>query len=502
MFEQIRRLSGQTLIFGIGDAVTRVVSLLLLPLYTRILTPADYGKLAIVTLVTSVVSIILNSGQGTAFFRFYFQDNSVGARRQLTGTVFIYLMISAATILAFLMIFLDRLAVPLFNDASLIPLIQIGLVGTLFEVGSIIPFTTFRVELRAKEYATLSFVRFLINVILNIIAVAVLRWGVIGVIYANVISSGIFLILCLALTFRAMDWTMDLPLLKQLLRFGLPIVPANLAGWALNLSDRFFLERYADLAQVGIYSLSYSIAGILMMVMGWFNTAYPPYVFSIANQENAKETYARIFTYAMSLFALLGLGVSLFSPQVLTIFTRPAYYGASAVVPFVVLAYLFFQMNYMLTFGIDLTGKTVYYPLLIGSAALLNLVLNILLIPPFGMMGAAAATVLAYAWLPIIDYVVVQRFYPVSYEWARLFKLATLTIGTYLASVAVRTNDFWIDSVAGVALVALWAVALYIWGFLTATELATLRTGAHKALAVVQNRAQFLANKLGRAGAK
>ncbi len=265
MFVHLRQLSVQTLIYGIGGAVTRVAALLLLPIYTRILTPEDYGKLAIVTLVTTVVGLILDSGQRSAFFRFYFQSETPYARRTLTGTVLIYLLLLAAAILLPLVLFLSRIAMPLFRETTLLPLIQLALIGTFLDVGSVIPFATFRAEQRAVQYAMLSVVRFLINVTLNIIAVVVLRWGVIGVIYANLLASVLVFLICLGLTLRAMEWTVDLGLLKQLLRFGLPMIPPNLAGWALTLSDRFFLERYADRSQVGIYAVGCSIAGVVNM---------------------------------------------------------------------------------------------------------------------------------------------------------------------------------------------------------------------------------------------
>jgi O-antigen/teichoic acid export membrane protein len=411
MLEHLKHLSAQTLIFGLGGAVTRLAGLLLLPLYTHILTPADYGKIAIVNLVITVVNIILTSGQSTAFFRFYFQNEDYNIKRKLIGTVFLYLVVSAAVILFPVILGLGFAVGAWFKETDLLPLIRIALLGAFFEVGSVIPFAIFRAEQRGAQYASLSFMRFLLNIILNIIAVAVLHWGVWGVIYANVLTAALFFIVCLGLIWHSIIWRIDASLLKQLLGFGLPLVPAGLASWALTFSDRFFLERYAGLSQVGIYAVGYSIAGIVNVIMGWFNTAWGPYYFSVAQQAEAKEIYARVLTYALALFTLIGLGLSLFAKEILLLFAPPVYAQAAAIVPLIVLAYLFFEMNY-LSVGLDLTGKTGYYPFIIGSAAIVNLGLNFLLIPRWGMMGAAWATVLSYLLLPLMIYPLAQRLFP------------------------------------------------------------------------------------------
>ncbi len=472
MLLHLRRLLSQTLVFGVGDAITRVAALLLLPIYTHILTPSDYGKLAIVTLVSTIVTLVLDSGQRSAFFKFYFSNESPQARRRLTGTVFIYLLVSAALILSLLFLFFERAAFSTFKDANLPPLIRIALIGAFFDIGSVIPFSTFRAEQRAAQYAALSLLRFFISVILNLLAVVFFRWGVIGVVYANLITSVLFFVICFAMTVRVMDWTLDLNLLKQLLYFGLPLVPANLAGWALTFSDRFFLQKYADLSQVGIYAVGYSMAGIIAMLTGWFNTAYAPYCFSISSQPNVKVVYARVMTYSITLFTFVGLALAIFAREALLLLTSPAYYSAASIVPLIVLANLFFEINYIISFGLDLTGKTGYYLFIMGAGAIFNLLLNFALIKPFGMMGAAVATLLSYALLPVIEYFIVRNLYPVPYEWRRLLKLAVVSMGIYFMSVSIRTGQIAIDLFFGMALLLLWGLILYVWRFFTKAEVA------------------------------
>jgi O-antigen/teichoic acid export membrane protein len=480
MLFHIRRLFSQSLIYGVGDAATRVASILLLPVYTRILTPEDYGKLAIVTMISTVVGLIIDSGQRSAFFRFYFQSENPQARSKLTGTVFIYLLVFSGMILLPLVIFIDQGVLPRFINIALIPLIQIALIGTFFDVSSTIPFAIFRAEQRAKNYASLSVLRFMISVILNILVIVVLRWGVVGVIYANLLTSIIFFVICTWMTLPIISWSLDLKLLNKLLRFGLPLVPANLAGWILTLSDRFFLEKYTDIGQVGIYAVGYSIASIVNMIMSWFNTAVVPYYFSISQKSDAKIIYARTLTYAITFFTMIGLLISIFSSEAVFLLASPSYFNSASIVPIIVLAYLFFELNYLFSFGLDITGKTGYYPFIMGTAAILNLLLNFVLIPNFGMMGAAIATVLSYAVLPIIEFFVVRKFYPVSYEWKRLIKLAIVSVGVYVLSLLLKTGQLGIDLLTGSSFFVVWAFVLYKWDFLTESEIISVRLLSRK----------------------
>jgi O-antigen/teichoic acid export membrane protein len=476
MLQHLRRLSSQTIIFGIGDAMTRVVALVLLPIYTHILTTAEYGKLAIITLVSTIALLVLDSGLGTAFFRFYFQMKTPPERRKLTGTILIYLLLAAAVILLPLILLFDWIAPLFITDASLGSLIRVALIGTLFDISSVIPFAIFRAEHRAKRYATLSFIRFFVSATLNIIAVVVLRKGALGVVYANLVTSILFFIICLVQTIRAIEWTLDLKLLRRLLIFGLPLIPSHLAAWALNLSDRIFLQKYAGFSELGVYAVSYSIAGLLNMVIGWFNTAYAPYCYSIADQADARVVYARLFTYALALFSFFGLCLSVFAREALMVLTTPAYYSAARIVPLIVLSYLFLEINYLLSFGLDLTGKTGYGPFIIGTGAIINLILNYTLIPLYGMTGAALATVLSYMTLPLIQYPIVRRLYFVSYEWRRLSKLALASVGIYLIAFVLKTNLIWVNLVAGMLLIILWLLVLYWWKFFTQNELSAAQS--------------------------
>ena len=307
MREHVRKLGGQTLLYGLGDGVSRLIALLLLPVFSRVLSPAEYGTLAIAGLVGTLASIVLESGQRTAYFRLFYRDPSEEARRRLTGTVLVYLIVAAGRPAAGVSLLaprgrralgLDR-ATPASSTSSSPRRFRHRQRRTFCRLPCRATRWTVRPAGGRPSGAPLS---------LNLIAVVGLRAGVPGVRTANLVTSAVFFVLCLAHHPRNHTGSLDLRLLRELLAFGLPHIPANLAGWVLTLSDRLFLEKYAGLSQVGVYAIGYAIAGGVYMLMGWFNTAWAPYAMSLSARPDARVVYDRLLTYGMTAFAFLALG--------------------------------------------------------------------------------------------------------------------------------------------------------------------------------------------------
>jgi len=484
----LKKLSGQTLLYGMGAGGTRIIALLLLPVYAHILTPAEYGELAIAYLAGTLMSLLLESGQRTAYFRLYYQDESSEFRRRLTGTVLLYLLVATVVLLPLFRLALRSLAEPVLHEPRLLPILDIVIATVFFETGSVVPFAVFRAEQRAASYAKLAIGRAVLNGSLNLIAVVVLGAGVRGILLANLITSIAFCAVCLVMTTRTIEWRIDPRLLRRLLSFGLPHVPANAAGWVLGLSDRLFLQYFGDLSQVGVYAIGCSVAGGVRMIMGWFNTAWAPYAMSLNKAADAPRVYARLLTYGMTLFCFLAVGASLFAREAVEVLTADAYIGAARVVPLVVAAYLLYELYYLLSLGFDLTLRPWFPVVAILTAGAANLVLNTLLIPRYGMMGAAAATALSYAVMPLLVYPVVQRLYPVPYEIGRLFVLAGVSAAVVSVGVYVETQSLWVDLPVAVGLLASWGGILLLVRFFSPSELAAARSIVRDAFSSVRAR--------------
>ena len=486
MREHLRRLSGQTLLYGLGDAGTRVIALVLLPVYAHVLSPDEYGELALASLTVVLTSLLLESGQRTAYFRLYYMNEEARYRRRMTGTVVLYLLIAATLLLPLLRILYRHVAGSVLEVPGLLPLLDIVLATTFCDIGTVVPFAVFRAEQKAAIYARLAIGRAALSATLNLIAVLGLREGVHGILLANLITSAVFCAACLIITARQIEWKIDFALLGRLLSFGLPHVPANLAGWIMTLSDRLFLQHYGSLFQVGIYTVGYQIAGAVNMLTGWFNTAWAPYAMSLSERPDAPRVYARLLTYGMTLFAFVALCTTLFAVEAVTLLTAAEYAQAARVVGLVAAAYLFYELYYLLSLGFDLTFRPWFPSLVIVLAAAVNIVLNIALIPGYGFMGAAVATALSYLIMPILVFPAVQRLYPIPYELGRLCGLLATTFAAGSCGVWVKTGALGIDLPVGVGLLGAWGLVLWIAGYFSAAELAAARSMAGELIARVR----------------
>ena len=225
-----------------------------------------------------------------------------------------------------------------------------------------------------------------------------------------------------------------MPELKELLKFGLPYIPAGLAAMMVQVIDRPILLALTNESTVGIYQANYRLGIFMMLVVSMFDYAWRPFFLTHASEPNAKEMYSKIMTYFVFLGSIIVLLVSLYVDDIIKIrvfhrfIINPAYWSGLSIVPVILIAYLFNGMYVNFMAGIYIEKKTSHLPYVTGIGAAVNVVANLLLIPKFGMLGAAWATLFAYASMAITLYFVAHRFYPVHYEFGRLLKIGIALI--------------------------------------------------------------------------
>lgn len=490
MLRDVLKLSHQTVVYGLGDAAVRVAALLLLPLYTHYLSSSDYGVLVLVGLVGTVAGVLLEMGLRTALFKYYYEAEAVDERRALTGTVLLFVLAASVVLVG------GAIALSWFIPAAVVRpevagLLRLALLASVFDVAGIVPFGVFRAEGRATAYATVSLARFLVNAGSNIVAVVVLRSGVTGVMYANLLTAAWSFGVGLFLVRRSIAWTVEFSRLPALLRFGLPLVPANLAGWAMAVSDRFILERYGTASMVGIYSVSAKVAELLRMATGWFFLAYVPYAFANAKQPHAKQLLSRMFTYFMLAFAGLALWLALLAPEIVRLIAPPEFLAGHRVIPLILLGNLCYAMFYVVSLSFDLSGKTQYPVVAVVMGGVANVGLNVALIPRLGMIGAGLTSFLSSLLLLAVGYALAQRVYRIPYEFLRVTKLVASGAAIYLLALATRGSLPLVNAAASVGWMFAWLMTLRVLGFFTPEETAALRRALARGWTVVRERAAF-----------
>ena len=435
---ELKRLGTQSAIYGLGGVISRFVAVFLLPVYTVYLGQVGFGKIETILAGTAVLVIVLRLGISGAFFRFYFDSEDEAHRTLVVRTAFWFTMGMATLGLALGVIFAAPLSRALGLDDPW--LVRAGFVALWANMNYAQMTAVFRVEERPVQFAIASIANVAITIGSTIVLVVGWHKGAIGAVIGNFLGTLVVYVVLLAYRRNQLGLQFDRGLLRAMNRFGLPLVPAALALWAINFIDRLFINQYRGQAEVGIYSLAVRISSVIIFLMTAFQLAWPAFAYSIKDDRDAKRTYSYVLTYLLFLTCWMSLVLGALAPWIVSALDPHNHFGRSAqAVPLLCFATAAYAGYTVLAIGIGRARQTQFNWIVTGAAALINIALNIALIPRYGMMGAAVATLAAYIALFLGMWVNSRRVYPVPYQWRRVITLSTVAGG--LTLLAYETHS-------------------------------------------------------------
>jgi O-antigen/teichoic acid export membrane protein len=478
MFSQIKRLGADTAIYGISTIVGRFLTFLLVPFYTNVLTTSQYGIVANVYSYLAFLNVIYNYGMESAYFR-YASGLEGGDAKEKFSTPFISIAISSILFSGLIIIFAVPLTHVFLISESLYRILYCSAGILFFDALVIVPFASLRLARRPKFFATLKIVNIASNVAFNIVSLLWLKWGVEGIFISGLASSVLTFVLMIPHIVRSSSWKFSGTLYSALLKFGLPYVPVGLSGMVLQVIDRPMLKAFTNDSNVGIYQANYRLGIFMNLVTSMFDYAWKPFFLSHANDDNAKTLFARVLTYFLLVMSGIFLLLSFFISDIvqIRIFGRhiihPDYWSGLGVVPVVLLAYIFGGISIHFNAGIFIEKKTAYLLPTSILAAVSNIAANYFLIPKYGIMGAAYATLIAYALSAFVMYFIVQKFYRIEYEFGRIVKLALSVALVYFLEIGIVHYGFASLSLR-IGLICFWPVVLFLFRFFNAGELSRI----------------------------
>ena len=421
---QLRRLGKHSAIYGLGGIVQRVLAVLLLPVYTRYLTPSDYGVVETLVALTTVAAITLRLGISNAFFRFYFDSPEPSYRRRVLRTSFWFTMGMATLGLVLGVAFSGEIATLLFGSSEDAEVVAAAFVGLWAHMNYEQLTALFRVEERSVAFVTASLANIGVTIAATLILVVGLEAGPLGVIVGN--FTGTLLVYAVLIGYRReqLGLQFDRRLFREMNRFGMPLLPSALFLWVTNFSDRFFLVKLSGTEEVGLYSVGVRIASALVLLLTAFRMAWPAFAFSIEDDGEAKRTYAYVLTYVTYIASWVATALALLSPWIVGWIAAPAFEESSTVVGPLAFSVVAYAGYVVVVIGVARVRRTQFNWVVTGAAAAVNVALNLLLIPRYGMMGAAVATIASYVTMLAGMTWWAQRLYPVPYQWRRVLTAA------------------------------------------------------------------------------
>lgn len=353
LFDETKDAFKHSIVYGGGSVLRNAAALLLIPLYIRFLTTAEFGVLEVLEATARFLIVILQMGMGSAYILAAMHEETTD-RQTTVSTAFSFLTISSLIVAAVLVLFSRPLSAVLLGKAEYGPLLALMLASVFFQTLRTVPLAKLRVEKRSKPYSVLVALTAILLVLFCFVAFALLRKGLVGAVAANILAAAVTGALCVATMKKDLVRRFSSACLKTMLKFGLPLVPAALAGTALTVADRYFLQHYRSFDEVGLYGMGYRFGMVMGLAVAAVQMAWPPVIYAAAKRDNAREFYALFMTHFFFAMCFVGLGLVFFSPDILHAIR---WGGAAPVVPWIVASYIFWGIQAVTNVGVSLKEK-------------------------------------------------------------------------------------------------------------------------------------------------
>jgi O-antigen/teichoic acid export membrane protein len=481
----LRRLATTGAAYTAASIFSKLIAVALLPLYTRYLTPTDYGAAEVMFAAVVSASIVVRFGLIEAVLRFYYKDDEDPEQVVASSFAGLFWLATIGALVAL------PLATPI-AEALLDPktaaevgqmaeLARISIGGlwvlTMFEF----MLTLFRLEERARAFFVTTIVNVLVTIGLTVVLVVGAGEGARGLLVGSYASGAVFVLGLIVLQRHRLSLFFDRALLQRLFRFGLPTMPAEVSLYLLNFVDRIIIVRYAGLPEAGLYSLAVKFAQAVNVLVRGFQLAWPPLAYSIRDDGEARRAYATVVTLFVAGCAFVVTGMWLFSRWIVRALAAPRFFDSYEAVGLISTAVTLYAVYMVLVVILGRTGRTEFNLPATLTALAANIALNLLLVPPLGMVGAGLALVASYIVVLALMYVFTQRLFPVPYQWGRLARVVLTATALVVAGELLMPTSGALGLLGRVVLFAAYPLALFASGFFTPGERVWLARLRHPA---------------------
>jgi O-antigen/teichoic acid export membrane protein len=470
MFDYLRRLATTGAAYTASSVLSKLIAVFLLPIYTHYLSPSDYGAAEVMLASVIAASIVVRLGVIEAILRFYYLPNERSPAVVATGFASLFW---GATILSLVLL---PIAGPIsqallgHEDAGLARLAILGLwAQTLYEYA----LTLLRLDERAKAYFGITIVNVLITIPFTVFLIVVEGERASGILLGTYATGAAVTVWMLWRERRRLALVPDTPLLRRMFRFGLPTMPAELSLYSLNFIDRIIIARTVGLAEVGLYALAVKFAQAMQVLVRGLQLAWPPLAYSIQDDDEARRVYSSIFTWFAAVLAFAASGLWLESRWIVRLLAAPDFFPSHQAVGLLATGIGLYGLYLAMVVILGRTGRTEYsFPATI-AAVVTNVILNLVLVPSHGIVGAGLALVGSYVVVLVLMYSFTQRLFPVPYEWRRLALVLLSAAGVVAAGELLLPTSGAIGLLSRGVLWLAYPGILYLFGFLHEEE----RTG-------------------------
>lgn len=477
MLKNIKYLAKHSIIYSISNVAVKASGVILLPLYSKYFNVSEFGILGILEATLLIAVEFLNLGLGQSLVMMSSSDEFKKERNSVFFSIFTFLLLICIVFLALGKILLPHISQIFQQPGQFYWFMELCLYIIVLRVLNSLFLNKIRADEKSGLYTVINLIKLAISLGFTIYFIAFQKRGIDGVLISYIIAEGLNFLILLPAMIKAMALKLNRKSISISIKFGVPLIFGSLAMMLLNVSDRYIIKLLRDYSSVGLYDLGYRVAGILnMFFIMPFGLALMPAAYKMYNQPGDKRYYSKMMTYLTYFLVWLGLGLSLFSKEVISTFTlNSSYLPAYKVIPIVVFSYVFFGMRYFSSLGLYLTKNTRYVAITTIFASLLNIGLNFLFIPKYGMIAAAWNTLISFIVLYFLTNYYSDKFFKIPFENSKLVKV--ILVGTAFYFIGILFNDaaFLLRLAIKLLLIIAFPFILYILKFYESVELESIR---------------------------
>jgi O-antigen/teichoic acid export membrane protein len=468
----LKGLFSHSLIYSLAWISSSAASILLLPVYTRYLTKTDYGILEILSYTNAILRILMIAGFHSSLAKFFHEQDSDEWKKKVMSTGTIFVAVAGLTGCLLATFCNDTLSLLLLGEREYTDYVNVSIAILYADLLVTISTTYFVVSKKPKIYVVYSMGRLILAIASNLYFIIVLELGAMGMLLGNMVS---MLLGAMVLTIHnlfANGLRVDFTLLRRMLKFGVPMIPAMLSASVMHNADRFLVRHFCSLADVGLYGLGYRFPFMLnALVLDSFNRVWTgSTMYEISKRPDAKYQFSLITTYFIACYVFLQLCLSILSEPIVRLLAAPKFFSAHEVVPIVALGLCFHAFYTFFTAGTFLKSKTWLLNLSYIPAAVINIIGNIILLPRYGFMAAAWMTVVTYFVFAVIAFLTCRKLLNISFEILRLVAVFVVAVVVFLLSSLLSFDNILFEVAKDIVFIAFFPLTLAFGGWLSKDE--------------------------------
>jgi O-antigen/teichoic acid export membrane protein len=464
-------------VYLLGTILVNASGFFLIPIYTRYLATEEFGILEVINVSVEISSIIFSAGIGMACLSLYSKEQEVDEKNQIVSTAIIDMLLLAIVGMSLFLVVSNKINEILFEGSNNLYLLRIAGLLMLCQLSLSVPMAYIQARMNSKLFISVASSQSVIAITINIILVVYMGMGIKGILLGNLTTSFVFAVCLTTYTLIKTGIHHNIAVSGRLFMFGLPFIPGGLFQFVLHSADRYFIQRLLDSSTLGIYSVGYKMGTLVaLLVLGPFLRIWGPYMFKLDKEIAKDKAFGKYFLYIVTAYCVAALPAALFGREIIQVMAGAEYWSGYEVVPYVLLAYLFWTIATFFDSGFYITERTIYKPFIMGIAAALIFVLYWKMIPVYGMLGGAYATLICFAVFSLLTYLVSNKIYPIRYPLLKFGYILVIGIVFYLIGSNIPDQQGILGISGRAFLVLCYPLTLIAIGAIRRSDLQAVRT--------------------------